>query len=144
MTKVIKYTLRQDYQFSFIKFSRNLKKRIEREFGDKPSVIEKKYRLSKKNLYIYNDYSWNGSSPKIKFLRWFIGTPDGRDDQMYYPTLLHDILYQTCRLHPLSRKTVDLMFYELMKLQNWKFSKLYYSAVRIFGGIFHIITHRKD
>ena len=59
--------------------------------------------------------------------------------QLYYPSMIHDILYDTLEQNPLSRKTIDLIFYEMCKLNNFRFAFIYYIGVRLFGGIYHFM-----
>ena len=89
-------------------------------------------------------YSWDGCSPKLaKIGNFWIGVPDGRINpetgkhQAYFATLIHDILYQFKHKDhmPFSRREMDKFFYQLLKESNFRFTKLYFWAVRLLGGI---------
>ena len=93
-------------------------------------------------ITVYKGFKWNGCSPKIKFFKWFIGTPDGKVingyPQTYDASMVHDALYTKLRKGKfiLSRKECDEIFLYLLKQSNFKFAKLYYFFVRIFGKFF--------
>lgn len=90
------------------------------------------------------NYSWNGASPKFKLFGKVYGTPEGPimengKPQTYYATLLHDALYQFMNeLKPIgvTRKDADNAFLEEMQNAGFKYAKLYYRAVRMFGWMF--------
>ena len=75
------------------------------------------------NGYITIDkgYSWNGCS----YVPDFKGT--------YYASLVHDALYQ----YKVDRKIADLVFYDLMKRDNFKLKWIYYKGVYFFGKFFY-------
>lgn len=108
-------------------------------------------------------YAWDGCTPKWEILDFLPGTPDGvvRKQQVevitdriapdggrwcevqfdyvpktYYASLVHDLLYQFKADVPVSRKTTDLIFFEMMRATKFKPAKLYYLAVRLVGGIY--------
>lgn len=90
----------------------------------------------------FNGYAWDGCSPKWKFMDVAIGTPEGvlnaqsMISKTYYPSLVHDIFYQFS-FHikdKVKRKDVDLHFYDMLLANNFRLSKVYYGAVRSFGG----------
>lgn len=103
-------------------------------------------------------YAWDGCSIKWVLLDLYFGTPDGvvkkqacteinQDEQMisqrfayvpktYFASMVHDILYQFKATVPVSRITADKIFLEIMETNKFKLAKVYYSAVRLFGGIF--------
>ena len=66
-------------------------------------------------------YSWNGCS----YVPDFKGT--------YYASLVHDALYQ----YKVDRKIADLVFYDLMKRDNFKLKWIYYKGVYFFGKFFY-------
>lgn len=83
-------------------------------------------------------YRWNGCSPKrwVPFLGW-IGTPDCRGDVTglggnILPSAIHDAMIQFARTQhfPLSRKEIDVCFYDLMTLSGFPLALPYFSAVR--------------
>jgi len=84
-------------------------------------------------------YCWDGCTPKWSILNLFIiGTPDGHIDHRtmkphtYYASLVHDALYQYLDSVPVSKKNIDLLFYQM--LGDFKLRKLYYLFVKYFGG----------
>jgi len=92
-------------------------------------------------LLISKDYAWNGSTPSVSVLDWFIiGTPDGIIDyqtgkpKLYYPTLVHDALtqfYKELDAVGISTKDIDGEFYRLMRIEKFSLSWLYYKVVRL-------------
>jgi len=96
---------------------------------------------------IAEDYSWDGASPKVWALGRWIGTPDGSIDERtglprtYYATLVHDALYQFALPNGIyTRKEIDEIFLKMLVEADFKQAKLYYRAVRWFGGIYHKIN----
>ena len=92
-------------------------------------------------ITILEDYAWNGCSPKFSLLDLLVlGTPDGIIDikscrpKTYFATLVHDALYQYYPWLPISRKAIDELFLAMMKEKKFKLARLYYVAVRLFGG----------
>jgi hypothetical protein len=74
-------------------------------------------------------YAWDGTtlSPDFK--------------ETYYPSLVHDALYQFLENGmPFTRKEIDDLFLKMMQENNFKYAKIYYRAVRLFGGIFVKLT----
>ena len=92
------------------------------------------------NILVRKGYMWDGCSPKINLVFVEIGTWDGDINlntgkpETYYASLIHDVLYQFRDESdfPFTRKQIDNFFYELLK--NFKYKKVYYWSVRIFGG----------
>ncbi|NUM47064.1 MAG: hypothetical protein HUU38_20380 [Anaerolineales bacterium] len=92
-------------------------------------------------IVIPRNYAWNGCTPKWSFFDLFVfGTPDGIVDiktckpKMYYPTLVHDALYQYYPWHSVERKDIDLLFLEMARESEFRLSLLYYTVVRLLGG----------
>lgn len=112
-------------------------------------------------LVIRKGYSWDGCSPKIKLLGMVLGTWDGLkvtqilnfsipdafgvkdffsvhsfEQQMYIPSLVHDILCQFSKDLETNGITdqhnIDIIFYQLAKENHFKFAKLYYKIVRFY------------
>lgn len=81
-------------------------------------------------ITIKSGYSWDGCTPKIRVCGILIGTPDGRKEQCCFPSLIHDCLYQ---FNIGKRIDADNIFKKMLIEVNWKYYKLYYKAVRIFG-----------
>lgn len=94
---------------------------------------------------IESGYAWDGCSPKFKIRDRIVGTWDGWIEAETklpvnrVPSLLHDIGYQAVgkdgRLFPYTRLMVDKIFYYEMKKRKFLFSKPYYAAVFLFGGV---------
>ncbi|QUJ66169.1 hypothetical protein KDD30_08135 [Photobacterium sp. GJ3] len=88
-------------------------------------------------------YSWDGCTPKLSILNlWVIGVPDGHVNYRtmrpytYDASLVHDALYQYLDSVPIARSEIDRLF--LQMLGDFKLRKLYYLAVRLFGG-WHVV-----
>ena len=143
-----KFQLEYDYRVFYDWFSVKLRRKIKEEFNINYLKIANEYdhiEIYPHFLKVSKGFRWDGCSPKIKLFGIWIGTPDGSIDtsgkqRMYYPSCLHDVLYKNLEVIPFSRKTVDLMFYELAKSYGFKFSGLYYCGVRLLGGIYHNIA----
>lgn len=103
-------------------------------------------------------YSWDGCTPK-KWFYWFIliGTPDlwhklenitylnsnNRIDirvvfwqKTHHASLVHDALYQYLGVHSISKKDVDLLFYEMLRESGMSLmtAKIYHFFVAHFGA----------
>jgi hypothetical protein len=88
-----------------------------------------------------NGYAWDGCSPKKSLLGLVIvGTPDGHIDitnekpLTHDASLIHDAFYQYLEHVPVTKKEIDRQFYEVLRKKNFPLARLYYVAVRIFGG----------
>jgi len=89
-------------------------------------------------------YAWDGCSPKLKIKDIYVGTFEGvlnldtGQSKTYYASLIHDIFYQFSRdvKSFIKRKEVDREFYIILKNNGFRFAKLYYIAVRLFGWMF--------
>lgn len=87
-------------------------------------------------------YAWDGCSPKWNFIDLIFGTPDGRFDSTtdkqitYYASMIHDALYQYKAVIDVSRKEVDILFKLNLQKSTFLLWRIYYCAVRIFGGLF--------
>lgn len=137
MARVKKYFLPKNYKLNFCDLSIKLQLIIKAELSNFYMIKNTSFELTHNYINVYRGFSWDGASPKIKFLRWVIGTPDGKKNQMYIPTLIHDVLYINLKKQPFSRKTIDLIFLELMGKEKWKLRYIYYLIVRIFGGVYY-------
>ena len=119
-----KYILEEDFHYQLEGI------RLEKDFMGK----DKKGRLwvfitQNGILGILKGYAWDGATL----------APDY--PEIYEATLVHDALYQFLeRGMPLSRKQIDDIFLKMMENQNFKYAKIYYRAVRLFGGIFVKLT----
>ncbi|MCO6429036.1 DUF1353 domain-containing protein [Nitrosomonas communis] len=101
-------------------------------------------------MKVLADYAWDGCTPKFALWDILLGIPDGvpnyqtKKPKAYYASLLHDVLYQFLDADlPISRQSADKIFYELLKRDHFGPRYIYYAAVRIFGGIFRLITRWK-
>jgi hypothetical protein len=56
----------------------------------------------------------------------------------YFASLVHDVFYQfSHEVKPfVRRKEVDQEFYAILKRDGFRFARLYYTAVRLFGWMF--------
>lgn len=87
-------------------------------------------------------YAWDGCTPKYELFDFIVGTPDGVLDYFteepitYYASMVHDILYQFREEVPISRKTTDQLFRQILKEAGFRWWWLYYGMVRLFGGSF--------
>jgi hypothetical protein len=85
-------------------------------------------------------FAWDGCSPKFRLLGLgLVGTPDGAIDintgqsATFYASMVHDALYQSLDVIPLSRKECDQIFREI--LGSYELAGVYYWAVRCFGRL---------
>ena len=89
-------------------------------------------------------YAWDGCSPKIKFKDICLGTPDAvlnwetKKPKSYYASMIHDVFYQFSKdvKSFVKREEVDLLFYDILKENNFRLAKVYYRAVRLLGWMF--------
>lgn len=138
-----RFTLGQNYTWNCGKRPRGFQDGEVRKFSDSRG----NHWLTidwKGNITIQKNYSWDGCTPKLfKIGKYWVGTPDGRiskrtgKPQAYYASLIHDVLYQFMKSSkmPFTRKEMDDFFKVILKRDGFKFSGLYYTAVRLFGGI---------
>lgn len=84
-------------------------------------------------IIIYKGYSWNGCSPKRCIFGKWIGTPDWKETRL--ASLVHDALCQffSCNHFLMTKRDVDLIFYHIMNMSNFKLRDIYYGAVNKFG-----------
>jgi len=118
------------------------------DFYDRSGVKRLEIRQNGE-IKVLKDYAWDGCTPKFCLLDLVFGVPDGvvhkrtKRPKTYYASLVHDALYQFMDDDlPLSRKEADLCFLRLMQESEFALSKLYYLAVRCFGGIFRRAAKR--
>ena len=92
----------------------------------------------------YKGYAWDGCSPKLKIKDVYIGTLeavlnfDTGQSKTYYASLVHDVFYQFSKdvRKFIKRDEVDREFYAILKKDGFRFAKVYYFAVRLFGWLF--------
>jgi hypothetical protein len=99
---------------------------------------------------VIGGYAWDGCTPKFCVWDIVFGTPDGipnehtKKPKAYYASLLHDVLYQFLDADlPLSRAQADRVFLEILTRDQFAPRRVYYSAVRLFGGLFRRLTRWK-
>jgi len=126
---------------------------IKEEFKYVSSIKDREFenewfRLDKNGTVIVygtnkKGYAWDGCSPKVKIKDIYFGTPEavlnydtGRS-KTYYASLIHDVFYQFSKNIKsfINRKEVDKEFYIILKRDEFKFAKLYYAVVRLFGWV---------
>ena len=98
-----------------------------------PNDAKDKYRTTRdlhiSGFLIPKGFEFDGMSAPFA-LRSFVGGP-------YRPrcveaVILHDYLYETKKT---TRALADKMFYKLLKFEGVKCARLFYWAVRLFGGL---------
>lgn len=101
-------------------------------------------------LKILAGYAWDGCTPKFCAFDIVFGTPDGIPNALtgkpktYFASLLHDVLYQFLDAQlPLSRARIDGIFLEILSRDRFAPRRIYYWAVRLFGGVFRGFTRWK-
>jgi len=143
-----KFKLTHSYTLLFISLSYKLQAYICNEINNK-YIVGKNYVLTSTYIKIDKGYKWDGCSPKWKIGKYIIGTPDGKINKqdnlpkLYYPSLIHDVLYDSFEKHGLTRKICDLLFYELAKEYDFHFAKIYYIFVQILGGVYHKLRKKR-
>jgi hypothetical protein len=100
-------------------------------------------------ITVTKDYAWDGATPKTCAFDLVLGTPDGvvflgtGKPKVYYASLVHDALYQFLpEGPPLTRAQADRCFLLLMHEHRFSLARLYWAAVRVFGGLSWRITRR--
>ncbi len=86
-------------------------------------------------------YAWDGCSHKFKIWDVYCGTPEAvlnfetGKSKTYYASMIHDIFYQFSKdvKSFITRKEVDIEFYNILKQHKFALAKVYYRAVRLFG-----------
>jgi len=76
-------------------------------------------------MTIKKGYAWDGCTL----------APD--TDKTHIASMVHDALYQYGKQLKLKRKVADIWFQHLLSSEAFKWSKLYYRGVRMFGWIFY-------
>jgi len=120
------YVLAEDYDYQLKGYTFN----NDIVFKDKSGISWGVLRRSGL-LTVLKGYTFDGAT----------GVGDGKIQenglpQLYYPSLVHDVLYQFFKQHPLTRKQVDDIFYQMMVESGFKNAKLYRFGLKLFGGIF--------
>jgi len=100
-------------------------------------------------ITVIKGYAWDGATPKTCAFDLVLGTPDGvvflgtGKPKTYYASLVHDALYQFLPADsPLTRAQADRCFLLLMEEHKFSLRRLYWIAVRLFGGLSCRITRR--
>lgn len=99
-------------------------------------------------IVIKQGYRWNGCTPKFNIANMAIlGTFDGKLDkitnkpQLYYATLVHDVLYHYYGYHGIPLKKLDRLFLKMMRESGFPKAKLYYNVVRAIGVVNGLIQN---
>lgn len=136
-------------------FKCNVKPYLPADFADGCAFVDSR---GKRWLEIHPDgtlrvlkgYAWDGCTPKFAIWDIAFGTPDGipseetQKPKAYHASLVHDVLYQFLDADlPVSRQGADRIFLELLTEQDFGPCRIYYRAVRLFGGIAHLFTRWK-
>jgi hypothetical protein len=95
-------------------------------------------------------YAWDGCTPKWSLFDIPIGVPDGIPNsytckpKAYYASLVHDALcqFQNANL-PVTRKSADYIFLEILTRDEFALRHIYWAAVRIFGILSFQFTRMK-
>ncbi len=114
-----------------------------REFSNEWFALDKDGTVTIKGSN-KNGYSWDGCSPKKKFLDIYVGTPEAvlnfttGKTKTYYASLIHDVFYQFSKdvKSFISRKEVDKEFCNILKADGFRAAKIYYGVVRSLGWLF--------
>ncbi len=100
-------------------------------------IIEQGGRIT-----VTRGYAWNGCSPKFCVFDILLGPPEGvvhvrtEKPKTYYASLVHDALYQFLPDHlPLKRRHADRFFLLLLAESEFAPRWLYWTAVRLIGGL---------
>ncbi len=100
--------------------------------------------------HILANYAWDGCTPKFSFFDIIVGIPDGVPNHFttkpkaYYASLVHDVLYQFLDADlPLTRSQIDRIFLEILTRDQFAPRRIYYAAVRLFGGLAHLFSRWK-
>jgi hypothetical protein len=101
-------------------------------------------------ITVTEGYAWNGCSPKVCFFDFLVGTPEGvvyaptEKRKTYFASLMHDALYQFLLDGlPFRRRHADRFFLVLLGESEFAPRRLYWAAVRLFGGLVWRATRRK-
>lgn len=88
-------------------------------------------------LTLSQGYAWDGCSPAWKFAGKWWGTPTPEATRA--ACLVHDALYQFLDRNYWTRAEADAAFLALMQQSGFRLAPIYYGAVRIFGGLHHLL-----
>lgn len=121
--------------------------------GEKTILSKKDHTVLAKitpdgNLTVYKGYAWDGCTPKWVIGGKVFGVWDGfityeNKQQMYYPSMVHDVLCQIYnREHGINfytRKSIDTIFYNEMTHPSLDINVIhrciYYTGVRVYALI---------
>lgn len=121
-------------------------------FATLSDFICSQFKFSKGWITIFKGYEWDGCSGGVwVFEVWDGNLEDNGLPQMYYPSLVHDVLYEY--MEELAefwgvkvdsiKKWADNVFLALAQAHKFEKAYLYYWAVKHLGGIFHWINKGK-
>jgi len=89
------------------------------------------------DLTVSSGYAWDGCSPAAKMFGQWLGTPT--PPSVRAACLVHDALYQFLDQNYWTRAEADAAFLALMQQAGFRLAPIYYGAVRIFGGLHHLL-----
>ena len=78
--------------------------------------------ISKGFLFIKESYKWDGCTLAID------------TKETYTASLIHDFLYE---YKPVKENIADKIFYKQLRYDSFKFAKVYYLGVRLFGSLWY-------
>lgn len=138
------FTLSENYVWDTgIAFDKNYEFRDTKKENKIRMTIDTSGRIT-----VNKGYAWDGCTPKFSFFDFFVvGTPDGilsdrtGKPKAYHASLVHDALYQFLPDLPpeepvYTRKMADDIFFNILEDARFAPRRLYWLAVRLFGGIF--------
>ena len=134
------YQLDEDYEYK-------LPKKFQKDIMGPFKFYNKEYNLimelDGKSVKIKKGYQFIGCSPKVQLFGHVVGTPDGKIDPKtgkpltFYCSMVHDAMTMNDDEPnmPYTRKEMDDLFKHMLYEVGWKYSKLYWIAVRAFSII---------
>ncbi len=91
-------------------------------------------------------YKWDGCTDVLDFKSDL--DPETQKPKTYYPSLCHDVGYRyldVCpKSFPYNKFKIDFFFFRLLKKFKFRFSKLYFAGVLIFGRFYIGIYETQD
>lgn len=81
-------------------------------------------------LTILKGFAWDGCTPKFRIFGTIIGVPDFKET--YIASAIHDFLINNQLVHTLSRKSMDMIFEDILRSESFKLTFIYANAVHIY------------
>ena len=138
-TKHYKYTLAGDRTFSFhVGVLSNAVAQQHWAYENKWCALSQENGTSSLHVLVTvkvkAGYSWDGCSPKYRFMGLSWGTPDGWSDQCKDASMVHDVFCQFRQDLPRVSKSLTLcLFYNMLLAAKWPLTSLYVRIVDRFG-----------